>query len=292
MNLTQDKLKTLYENKNNIFSRKENLANRFLVNNEIVDKFSEISIEPKYIKEFGPLSDELLGGFGDDNRKKMIDEGIENVDDMWKLIGGYDGNKVQDKYRIISASRGKKENFYENENYSTYHSSLWANSNFVTNQYPHQVAQFLQSCMGTNKDFNSCIAASKMVLTWETETYLDKDDYFNSSKKRLNTRFPPKFLWMWANKNTVIHPYSLMAFRNFIDTEYIKNLLNNLEAELTPEKLTNIDFDNFVNFWPTISNLILKDLSINTNIKDISDLSKLISIIMIEETDIKIFLIY
>jgi len=285
MILTKDKLKSLYSKK---YSKNNDISNRFDELGKIVDRFLNMSIDTKYIKEFAPLSDGILGQNGEGNRQNMISEGISNVDDMWKLIGGFDGNKVQDKYRIISSSLGKKENYFENEDYSTYHRSRWANSNFVTNNYPSQIASFLQSCKN-DKNYNECIDNSKIVFTWRTDNYLEKenDNYFTASKKRLNTRFPAKFLWMWANRDTVIHPISLMAFRNFLNSKYGKEVLKSVNEKYTPKSITNMELDGFKEAWKNISSKILENIEIEDKKDNIFDLSKLISQACIEETDIK-----
>jgi len=290
MTLTKEKLKSLYEKK---YSKNDAIANRFDELGGIVDKFLQMSINTKYIREFAPYSDDILGGNGSENRIRMKEK-VEFVDEMWKLIGGFDGRKVQDEYRIISSSRGKNENYFENEDYSTHHQSLWANSNFVTNNYPEQIAKFLQ-CAKTNNSFDDCIDKSKIVLTWRTDSYLEKepDNYFLASKNRLNTRFPPKFLWMWANKDTVIHPVSLMAFRHFLNSQYGQAVLQSVNENYTPEKVTNMKFDDFVVVWKNISDKILENMEIDkiadvdNKVKAIAEISKLISQISIEETDIK-----
>ncbi len=285
MNLTKEKLKSLYE-KN--YSKNNEIINRFEEIEKIVETFITLNINSKHIREFAPLSDGILGQDGNGNRINMKNH-ADNVDDMWKLIGGFDNQKVRAKYRIISASRGKKENYYENEDYSTHGQSLWANSNFVTNNYPDQVAQFLQSCKN-NEAFEDCINKSKIVLTWRTDTYLEEepDNYFIASTERLKTRFPAKFLWMWAKKDTVIHPISLMAFRNFLNTEYGKNILKVVNESYAPKEITNMQFDEFKMVWGKISDKILEDLVIDkTDNEAISKISKLISQISIEETDIK-----
>ncbi|MEA2028324.1 MAG: AAA family ATPase [Campylobacterota bacterium] len=286
MNLTQNKLRSLYNKK--YFDRKNELTDRFDEIGTIVDTFIELKIDNNFINKFGPYSDGITTDSGVKSRQNMINKNIEFVNEMWKLIGGFDESKVQGKYRVISSSIGKKENFFENEDYSTYHRSLWANSNFVSNNYPHQIAKFLQCCKD-NKNFDNCIEGSKIVLTWKTDTYLEKgeDDYFTASKSRLETRFPPKFLWMWANKETVLHPISLMAFRNFLNTDFGKQVLKDTELSYTPQVITDMKFDDFIETWKNISDKILKTLELENNPDNIQNLSKLISLISIEETDIK-----
>lgn len=125
----------------------------------------------------------------------------------------------------------------------------------------------------------------------EDDAYFSKE--FDRQKSVLEYRFPPKFLWMWANKEIVLHPISLMAFRNFLtnlDNEFQKNVLDNK----TPESITNMKFDDFTEAWKNISDKILKSIVADYDKKNddeqkeiIKNLSKLISLISIEETDIK-----
>ena len=291
MNLTKDKIKSLWKKRDTIYSSNKEIVDRFEDLNQIINDFLSKKINKQYITEFAPSSDRLVTDNSNVNRQKMINEiGEEYTNKMWKLIGGFDGKKVVDKYRIISASLGSNENYYENEIYSTHHRNLWANSNFVTNNYPDQIAKFLQCIKKDENNFDTCINESKIVLTWKTKTYLkDENNAFNESKKRLETRFPPKFLWMWAKKDEVLHPISLMAFREFLKTEYAKDILKSIDENLTPKSLTNMKFDEFKEKWKEISNKIINDFKEEANDTDnlIKELSKFISIISVKETDIK-----
>ncbi len=291
MTLTKDKVKSLFD-KN--YTKQNDISKRFDNIGKICDDFSKLDIADIYIKEFGPLIDGLLGQNGSGNREHMK-ETINLIDELWFLIGGFDGKKIQAKYRIISSSRGSKENYSENEDYSTSGQSLWANSNFVTNNYPHQIAKFLQD-IASNKSFEEAILNSKIVLTWRTTSYLgnDENNFFEASKERLKKRFPPKFLWMWAKKDEVIHPISLMAFRNFLNSEYGQSILTEVDKNYTPESITNMSFDDFKVAWKNISDKISGDLVEDFEQKKdeekwniINEISLLISQICIEETDIK-----
>ncbi len=142
-------------------------------------------------------------------------------------------------------------------------------------------------------------------------TILEKDpnnsNYFPASKKRLEARFPPKFLSMWANKDKVLHPFSLMVFRSFFKSKCIANLLNKEEiakildpkekdcadalkkflkdnnlSEL-PKLLTDMKFDCFTKVWKYISNAILEKLNkLRVNLPvNFPKLSKLISILIV-----------
>ena len=111
-----------------------------------------------------------------------------------------------------------------------------------------------------------------MVLRYPNELLKvenDDEDFsmeYQKQKAILESRFPPKFLWMWANKSNVIYPISLMAFRNFLDTEFGKDIINELNKDYTPELITNMKFDEFKTIWTNISNKILVNLEIENNI--------------------------
>lgn len=183
MELNLEKLKSLWGNKNNIFRQSGENSNRYDDLTVIVDEFLDTTIDSKYLRDFAPLSDGLLGNNGSGNRETMKGKiGEHTTNNMWKLIGGFDSKTIKAKWRIISASLGKKENFYENTTYSTYHRKLWANSNFVTNNYPDQIAKFIQCSKEDSVNFEKCIDESRIVLTWKSNNYLEQgdDNYFSS----------------------------------------------------------------------------------------------------------------
>ncbi len=302
MFLDEKALEYWWKNKKTAFDKKKELVDRFDEIGEIVELFQKITPNLAHLNAFRANNTGDTSGSGKSSLDKMKHADLLCAEDMWKLIGGWDGNKFDERFRIISSSRGSKENYFENEDYSVIHNSLWANSNFASNNYPSQIAKFIQEC---NKVFDTAIETSKMVLTWESDSYLKKDqngDYFPASKERLETRFPPKFLWMWANKDKVLHPFSLMAFRNFLTSKFMADLLNKEEIakildlkekdcaddfKKFPKLLTDMKFDCFTKVWKHISDAIRAKLNPPLNIADLPDLSKLISILMVEETDMK-----
>ena len=85
---------------------------------------------------------------------------------------------------------------------------------------------------------------------------------------------------MWANSEKVIHPLGLMSFRN---------LLNDLKNQ----ELFNIVINEFPGKWEKKSDEICKKIlgddytNADDKIKNIKELSKLISIVTVSETDIK-----
>jgi hypothetical protein len=147
----------------------------------------------------------------------------------------------------------------------------------------------LKNCEEYEKVFDN----AKIVLGYPGEQYfkVDNDDEkfskeYQKQKEVLKYRFPPKFLWMWANRDKVIHLFSLMAFRNFLNTHYGEELIKGLDKNYTPKNITNMKFDDFTKIWKDISDQILQDLDLDSSAENISNVSKIISIIMTEEADV------
>ncbi len=291
MELTSEKLKSLYD-KN--YNKSGEISNRFDEVVKIIDDFISLDLSSYdgRIKKFTSLNEGILEGDSKACYKNMIaKEPISEklIKESWKLLAGYENNNPLDKYRIISNNFTKPD--YDGKLHTSGDMSIRVNGNFASNNYFFQIAKFLKDSKNTNM-FDDLIDNSKIVLTWFGGKDLggeevSKEEAFNKSKELLNKRFPPKFLWMWANKDTVIHPISLMAFRTFLDTKYGEDILKEI-SNSTPESITNMKFDEFKEAWKTLSNKILEDLDIDkTDENAISKLSKLISQISIEETDIK-----
>ena len=146
----------------------------------------------------------------------------------------------------------------------------------------------LKNCEECEKVFDN----AKIILRYPGEQYfkVDNDDEkfskeYQKQKEVLKYRFPPKFLWMWANRDKVIHLFSLMAFRNFLNTHYGEELIKRVNKNYTPKNITNMKFDDFTKIWKDISDQILQDLNLDSSAENISNVSKIISIIMTEEAD-------
>jgi 5-methylcytosine-specific restriction protein B len=313
MNLTKEKLKLLFEKD---YEKDNEIKARFEAVDELFEKINEnkVEIEGNVVKingkelkrkdgkdftisNFGPAIDRLTKGeaySGVEAISETFDKDYKYfIIAIGKLLGGFDlnTNKMKNKYRIISNS------ITSNDDYS---GSLLSNgqsrhpsSHFADNNYFFNIMYFIQ-----NQDFDK----ATMVLRYPGKYFkVDKDDASSSKeyeqqKKILRYRFPPKFLWVWANKNEILHPISLMAFRNFLNSEYGKEILTSIQKKVEflkntseddlPKKVTNSSFDEFKDIWKAVTDKILNDLDI-TGDKNINKLSLLISQICIEETDIK-----
>lgn len=313
MNLTPEKLKSLYKNNyikngenSNRFDKMEQLFDDILkckleidrANNEIkindsileyTDK-NNIEVMPT-IKFFGPAIDGMTQPAGYTGVKYMAERfkiHEELITQIGCLLGGFDfkNHSMIDKYRIISNGITVKDDF--TKSLSTAGQYQHPSSHFADNTYFFNIMLFIQ-----NSSENDIIEASNIVLRYPDNYFTCEGDdehftqQYQKQKEVLESRFPPKFLWMWANKHTVIHPISLMAFRNFLNTNYGKIILSNVSEDYTPKMITNMPFDEFKIAWQKISKKIIENLEIDNNPDNIQKLSKLISQISIEETNIK-----
>ncbi len=319
MNLTAEKLKIFWKNKDSIFNKHENHEKRFdkidtlikdilKVEMKITIATNEVKIGNnlvKYEKDktptieyFGPSKDEMTidkAYSGVEQMSKKFEGHEEIVNKVGCILGGFDfkSHKMIDSYRILSNTIAKKDDYHGT--LTSTGQSRHPSSHFADNNYFFNIMKFIQDCKN-NKEVK--FADSRMVMRYPSCHInsqdnksrffpVDKDDSdctneYAAQREVLKYRFPPKFLWMWANKDKVIHPLSLMAFRNFLNSEFGKKILKNY----TPENITNMEFDEFIKIWSKISGRILLSLKIDKE-QDIRDLSKLISIIMTQETDIK-----
>ncbi len=306
MNLTRNKLKYLFE-KN--YKKINDIAKRFEEICIIIDKIKsdecKVEIENDGVKingkklqrkdlksfsltYFGPAKDGLTkpeAYSGVEAISKVFpDEYRDIIIKIGNILGGFDfkTHTMKDKYRILSNSITSEDDYHGS--LTSQGQSRHPSSHFADNNYFFNIMYFIQTL-----DFEKTI----MVLRYPGNYFSVKDDDENFSKEYqkqkevLQYRFPPKFLWMWAKKDEVIHPISLMAFRNFLNSEYGKSILKDVDKNYTPESVTNMKFDKFKEAWEKINNKILEDLEIDKNEENIQKLSLLISQICIEETDIK-----
>jgi len=315
MNLTCDKFKQLLDMKLEVdkrFNDIDTLFKNILKNNKVTFEEEKVKIKINgslvlythdnqeknpTTKYFGPSKDKMTGEEKSPGVVQMAEKFKNNNKDLaykiGSLLGGFDfdNHKMMDKYRIISNTITGKDDYkgtLTSQGQSRHPSTHFANNNYFFN-----IMHFIQMCKNDETSFEN----ATMVLRYpsgrshkdDTSLFFcdndndDKTNEYDKQKEVLECRFPPKFLWMWANKDTVIHPLSLMAFKNFLNTEYGTNILTKVEKSFTPENITNMKFDEFTKAWKQISKEIMLDLKSN----DIKKVSELISTIMIEEINIK-----
>ncbi len=357
-------LNSWWAKRGSAFTKKKELADRFDEFTNIVDTI----IKSAYIANnsnlfpFKPnVVDNLLGSDGKGNIENIVESDLkQNLGYQNSGLEYYvyflSGQREQglnkdltpvDMFRIISNSQSNPDFG------GTLSWGRWGfpNSNFITNNHPDVIWEFLKLCKDypiqsisdiynfikilcepshivlthpkiligedTDNKYRELVEKKKKSLNSlspdETkELSKIENDLLTKSNSILEKKFVTKFLWMWANKDKVLHPFSLMAFRNFLKSKFMEDLLkveiksalenekenackddhnqfpkndNNL-SEL-PKLLTDMKFDCFTKVWKHISDAILAKLNLPLNIANLSELSKLISILMVEETDMK-----
>lgn len=222
-----------------------------------------------------------------------------DIQDILLLIGGAEFSKVsikelsdiqvKAKYRILSNSvvihpsnYGKESNdFADNIN-------KWINSCFMDNNCVVNIVDFIRQANNRNKleDIN---AHQNIALFYpslkhiEVKSYsLDSiEEHQHKQQMYLKTRFPFKFFWMWANKDRVIHLLSLKAFRNFLDSEIVKQVIQDNQGILkiepdSTESILHAEFDTFTTIWEILSKCIIDTLELQQS--DITKISKIISL--------------
>ena len=150
----------------------------------------------------------LLGGFTFDNRHVMKDE--------FRIISNTitSGNDTGSLYSIGQ----------------TRHPS----SHFADNNYFFNVINTINDIRKDQFEPND----TKLVLRWPNSTYYTDDVQAEKSQKEtLRFRFPYKFFYMWTHD--VLHPVSLMAYKNLVlqDDELIRYPL---------DESMNQDFSDFI----------------------------------------------
>jgi MoxR-like ATPase len=293
MTLTKEKLKSLWEKQ--YFNNQSEITKRFDEIEELFDNDDFKNLDKDNFDAnktpFGPEKDKLTRGEAFEGIRAIADNFFKEDETKYdfvikigSILGGFDfkTNKMINEYRIISNSITKKDDYYGS--LTSQGQSRHPSSHFADNNYFFNVIDFIN-----NLEWNE----ATIVLRYPGEYFkVENDDEnfseeFKKQKEILEYKFPPKFLWMWSKKDEVIHPISLMAFRNFLDSEFGKDILKNLDKNYIPELVTNMKFDDFKEIWKKVSNKILENLEVEKNIENIKNISKLISQVCIEETDIK-----
>lgn len=325
VNLTQEKLKSLYrkaspagdqrfdeidetfeairkaENSVKIIGETVTIGGRelFYINDAGVRKRPSIEF-------FGPSKDHMTVNQAYSGVRQMSEK-FEFCQELARKIGcilggfDFDSHQMIDKYRILSNTITRKDDY--DGSLTSKGQSRHPSSNFADNNYFFNIMEFIQHA--DEKQFEEI----RMVLRYPSNHvneqgghytghksyfFVEGDDEscaqeYKKQKEVLISRFPLKFLWMWANKHRVIHPVSLMAFRNFLNTEFGRDVLENVNKELTPASVTNMEFEEFKTDWKSISDQILLDILGKNGVDagEITKLSKWISQVSMEETDIK-----
>lgn len=317
MILTENKLIALWKKRKEIFEDDQNkkLVARFDRVNETFEWMMQQDVKEEkegkrvVIKNLQNLKEKIfpnlnLDYFGVANQgltgnRNNGDEGVlimarhfENDDtdfskkvrDIGCILGGFDFVDTNDnqrlkmvaEYRIVSNAIINKN---DNNGCSVGVRSQHPSSHFADNNYFFRVILTVNEMKMENDCFD--VKKSQIVLRWVdgNERIQSKEDEFRDI---LNSRFPYKFFYMWANKGKVIHPFSLIAYKGLITQEAFK---------YGPDQEMNQSYDEFKSKWKEYSDGIVSMIKeIDSSVGDseiISDLSKLISIIMVNDQDIK-----
>lgn len=321
MFLTEDKLIALWKKRKDIFADEKNskLATRFDRVNETFEWMMQQDVKEEkqekqvVIKNLQNLKDKIfpnldLDYFGVANKnltgnRNNGDEGVlimarhfENGDadfskkvrDIGCILGGFDFVDSNDDqrlkmvadYRIVSNTIIGKN---DNSGCSVGGQSQHPSSHFADNNYFFRVVSTVNEMKEEKYRFD--VKKSQITLRW---VHFDKRTPSKEDEFRdiLNNRFPYKFFYMWANKEKVIHPFSLIAYKDFVTQEAFK---------YDPDQGMNQSYDEFRSKWKDYSDRIVRIIKeANSSVADsvdesviISDLSKLISIIMVNNQDIK-----
>lgn len=209
----------------------------------------------------------------------------DNFDDDYKdiivnlgcLLGGFDfndHNSMHDEFRIISNRvTDKNDNGSLNSRGQMRHPS----SHFADNNYFFNGISTINDIKGDN--FNP--ETSRLVLRWPNESYYKNDEKTEAlQRETLRYRFPYKFFYMWTHD--VLHPVSLMAYRNLVwhdgDFKYQQ------DAEMSQ------DYSDFAGEqgWKVYSQEIREVVPLEEQGEDFwNEMSKLISLLMLQDQQIK-----
>lgn len=214
--------------------------------------------------------------------KNMLDRFPEEyrnlILNIGSLLGGFtfdDSHVMIDEFRIISNTITAGN---DNGSLSSIGQTRHPSSNFADNNYFFNVIGTIQAI----KENNFQPENSKLVLRWPTEAYYSDDSQAESSQKdALRYRFPYKFFYMWTHE--VLHPVSLMAYKNLIHQED-----SQIKYEL--DEWMNQDYYSFIDSsaWLQYSNRIREMIPESLRGECFwEDMSKLISILMIQDQQMK-----
>lgn len=233
MILTKEKLITLWKMRDKIFDENKEILSRYEFVDETFNQIFETRVQitkESVIINNKPL---LIDGkqpslkyFGCKDDGVTRDQAFEGVKEMQKgfddtykelverigcLLGGFDfeNNQMKDTYRIISnIVKDKNDNgSLTSKGLLRHPSSHFADNNYFFNVV-YEVNRIKEDTFNPNE--------SRIVLRYPNNKDVDTE---KKQRDILNCRFPYKFFYMWANKETVIHPVSLLAYRNLVQQE-------------------------------------------------------------------------
>lgn len=307
VNLTKEKLLYLWRMREYIFDDKENRAiiQRY---DKLLELFNEISsLKVVYDKDgngvkvngttillnkekntstayFACMEDDLTAGEaykGVENMEKALpDEFSSLIKDTGCMLGGFDfeDHIMHDEYRIISNTIIAPNDL---GTLTSIGQTRHPSSHLADNNYFFAVADVVNNIKEGNFDPN----ISRLVLRWPTEAYYgnELDKARDSQREVLKRRFPYKFFYMWTHRDEVIHPISLMAYRNLV-TQQDEIIKYNCDPVMDEDFSHFIGEDGWCKYSNAIMNLI-PEVERGNNF--MQELSKLISVVMCQDKEIK-----
>lgn len=307
MNLTKEKLVSLWRMRKSIFDNQDNssISKRFdfikktfedILSHEVVYKDESVYVDGKEVimegnykpslHYFGCKKDDMTEAGAFNGVYKMMKYYPEYKDIIWSIgcmLGGFDENEtMRDEFRIIS---NRITDANDNGSLISVGQVRHPSSHFADNNYFFNVIDTIKSIAEDSFNPNE----SRLVLRWPGDNYYKVDpDQIDElaiplQREALIGRFPYKFFYMWVHSKDVIHPVSLLAYKNLVQ--------QNAELIKYPRDF-NLDerFDNFIGDkgWKMYSNAIASFIPEEERGDNfMEELSRLLSIVMTVEQDVR-----
>ena len=304
MYLTKEKLLSLWRNRSQVFADSNNayIIERFNRIGRLFDSIVKISVREDETgiihvdnvpvvfldgrfpskKYFGPGEDGYTASGAFNGVKNMSDsmpKFKDLIESIGCILGGFDfaeNYRMVEEFRIVSATiLGENDN----GSTSTEQMSKKMSSNLADNNYFFNVISTIQDIANGCFDPNT----SKFVLVYPHDSYYPNgwEEAETIQKKALIRRFPYKFFHMWTHRENILHFIGLLPYKMLITKQ-------DCEFHYDEDAYMNQPYDDFVNGWQAYSNRIMDMIPPEERGESfISDLSKLISVLLANEQDIK-----
>ncbi len=282
MNLTKEKLKSLWENRQNKYNTTNKYYQRAI---DIIKALKTDNIDKTPSQEhtkgfFGPAEDGITKDSKSGGAKKSIEEMKKRfnkeydsqIDAVCTIIGAPDR---KDNFRVFS-------NASENSNWETHTLKAGINTAdnyFISNNYFYNIAKFITQSKNKDK-FEDIVGKTEdkkvpLVAKWKKDhKQKDIDNQANILKKK----FVTKYLWMLGNKENVVTIFSLKSFYNLQQS----GIFNEYDFKCNADG----DFDDFTAEWKKFSKSLFKYLAISEE-NDKLEFSKCLFAISLSDIDIK-----
>ena len=307
MNLTKEKLVSLWRMRKTIFNNPDNseICHRFdfikktfedIMSHEVVYKDGAVFIDGEQIlmddgsapslHYFGCKKDEMTSPVAFDGIRKMkktFPKFKDFITEIGSMLGGFDENEtMKGEYRIIS---NKITDSNDSGTLISEGQVRHPSSHFADNNYFFNVVDTVKSISQDTFDPKN----SRLVLRWPSTNYYRyspeevDEQAIPLQQNALIGRFPYKFFYMWTHSKDVIHPVSLMAYRNLVQQ---KDSL----IKYAPDNNMGQDYSDFIKIdgWNKYSQAIANLIPEEERGKNfMEELSRLLSVVMTLEQDIR-----